>query len=149
MISSALSAVRPHERDAVRALLTAAHLPAADLGRVELYVARAGARVVGAIGLERYGTTGLLRSLIVDPDEQSHGIGGRLVAGLEAIAVAAGLVELVLLTTTAPGFFERLGYQRVDRKEVPGAVLGSEEFRSLCPASAICMSKELHPESNP
>jgi amino-acid N-acetyltransferase len=47
------------------------------------------------------------------------------------------------LTLTAKTFFEQQGYRIIDRRSVPEDVQASEEFRSLCPASAICMVKKL------
>ena len=47
----------------------------------------------------------------------------------------------MLLTQTARDFFAHLGYRVIERTEAPEEVQGSEEFRSLCPASAICMVK--------
>jgi amino-acid N-acetyltransferase len=143
MPSLAIFPITQRERPTVRALLDAAGLPVTDLDHVDLYVARAGQRIIGAIGLERYGRRGLLRSLVVDPAERRHGIGGQLVDRLEAIAAAAGVDEFVLLTTTADGFFERRGYRRIDRRSVSGPILESAEFRSLCPESAVCLAKSL------
>jgi amino-acid N-acetyltransferase len=56
----------------------------------------------------------------------------------------AGIRRLVLLTETAASFFERLGYAVIDRQSVGAAVKESAEFRSLCPASAVCMTKSLN-----
>ena len=66
-----------------------------------------------------------------------------IVQDLERIAGAAGISRLVLLTQSATQFFQRLGYQVIERKEVPRQLQASEEFRSLCPASATCMAKTL------
>lgn len=41
------------------------------------------------------------------------------------------------------GFWRRVGYEAVPRGEAPPEVLGSEEFASLCPASAQCMKRAL------
>jgi amino-acid N-acetyltransferase len=49
----------------------------------------------------------------------------------------------VLLTQTAEAFFERHGYQVADRDHVPDEIKQSAEFQSLCPSSAICMTKSL------
>jgi amino-acid N-acetyltransferase len=49
----------------------------------------------------------------------------------------------VLLTQTAERFFSQRGYSRIDRASVPAPVQEASEFRSLCPASATCMSKAL------
>ena len=50
---------------------------------------------------------------------------------------------LVLLTLTAVSFFERQGYRVIDRRSVPDDVQATAEFKSLCPASAICMAKAI------
>jgi len=73
-------------------------------------------------------------------------VGRLIVAQLERRAAAAGVGELILPTLTARDFFERLGYGAKDRTQVTAAVLDSTECRSLCPASAICMAKELAPK---
>lgn len=66
-----------------------------------------------------------------------------LIEDLERIARAAGITQLVLLTETAKQFFEHQGYSVLDRSDVPRDLQESEEFRSLCPASATCMAKTL------
>jgi len=52
----------------------------------------------------------------------------------------------VLLTETAEAFFRSRGYVPVERANVSPAVKQSAEFRTLCPASARCLSKSLGPE---
>jgi amino-acid N-acetyltransferase len=134
------------DRAPIEALLRAAALPTADLGSatdLRLWAARDAGRVVGAIGLERHGTVGLLRSLVVAPELRGHGLGGLLVDALEHDARAAGLDSLVLLTQTAETFFAHRGYARIERAAAPHAVQESTEFRSLCPASAATMIKVL------
>jgi len=69
------------------ALLEAASLPTEDLERTmaNFLLARDGSgKVIGAIGVERYGRTALLRSLVVSPSYRNRGLGTRLVAELEA-----------------------------------------------------------------
>jgi amino-acid N-acetyltransferase len=138
--------------DAIRSLLQAADLPTADLehgaaSSVRFWVLRDGARVIGAVGLERFGSAGLLRSLVVDRSRRGEGLGIALVRTLERESAAAGIDQLVLLTQTARPFFERLGYVVIDRPSAPEAIRASTEFRALCPASATCMSRNLDPPS--
>jgi N-acetylglutamate synthase-like GNAT family acetyltransferase len=133
-------------RPAIEALLGAAALPIADVAsatNLQFWVVRDGERVVGAVGLERYGPAGLVRSLVVAPERRGDGLGGALVDALEQHARAAGIASLVLLTQTAEEFFARRGYERVERAAAPEPVRASAEFRSLCPASATTMSKAL------
>lgn len=138
-------ALAPGEEAQVRALLTDAALPVEDLDRsnVRFVVAVDDDRALGAIGLETFGKFGLLRSLVVRPQARDSGLGGRLVDALEADARTNGLTQLVLLTQTAAPFFTKRGYNMIAREDAPAAVQCSAEFRSLCPASATCMSKHL------
>jgi amino-acid N-acetyltransferase len=130
-------------------LLAEAGLPVADLDsapRLTIWVVRDDTgRAVAAIGLELHGDAGLLRSLIVTPERRGHGLGETLVRTLEAHASATGVAQLVLLTETAEPFFRRLGYDVIDRDTAPPAVAVSAEFRTLCPSTAVCMTKRLTP----
>ena len=131
---------------AVLALLQAAGLPTADLTSVaslHLWVLEAEDSLIGVVGMERFGARALLRSLAVAPSYQQRGMGRRLVARLEREAQADDVEQLVLLTETAEKFFCAIGYEVIDRRHVPEDIKQSAEFRSLCPASAICMSKLL------
>ncbi|HSD73828.1 MAG TPA: arsenic resistance N-acetyltransferase ArsN2 [Steroidobacteraceae bacterium] len=141
-VSPAASADLP----AIVALLGAASLPVADLestSHPEFLVARRGRRVIGVVGLERFGDVGLLRSLAVSPGDRGRGLGLALTRALEQHAARSGLASLVLLTETARNFFEQQGYQVIARADAPQAVHASSEFRLLCPDSAVCMSKRL------
>ncbi len=131
--------------EAIRMLLADNGLPTADLARSRpwLIVAREGPDIVGAGGLETFGHTGLLRSIAVRSRLRGSGLGRALVNRLESRARGTGLSELVLLTETAKGFFENLGYRSIERSKAPQAVQDSEEFRSLCPQSASCLTKWL------
>ena len=141
-------AIRPAlaaDRAAIVALLDAARLPTADLEQspIEFLVADDADALVGVVGIERHGDSGLLRSLVVQPAMKGSGLGTQLVRALEARARAAGVARLVLLTQTAAPFFARLGYATIDRNDAPSAVRDSAEFRSICPASATCMGVAL------
>jgi arsenate reductase len=93
--------------------------------------------------MERFGTCALLRSLAVGTSFQRRGFGHNLVARLERDAQAYGVEQLVLLTETAEKFFRAIGYEVIDRRLVPEEIKQTAEFRSLCPASAVCMTKLL------
>jgi len=100
-------------------------------------------RISRARSSYNFGSEALLRSLAVAPECRRRGIGHQLVARLEHDAYAGGIQRLILLTETAQAFFRALDYQVIDRQAVGDAVKQSAEFRSLCPASAVCMSKTL------
>lgn len=130
--------------DSARSVLENAGLPVADLSVEHLaFVAEADGHFAGVIGLESFGTVGLLRSLAVSADDRAAGIGRRLVAALEALALEQGMEALWLLTIDADRYFERLGYRVMERAAAPAAIQSTKEFSGLCPGDAVLMSKEL------
>jgi amino-acid N-acetyltransferase len=129
----------------VLALLERHGLPLDGAAGLEeaLVVARRNGEIAGAAGLELYADGALLRSVVVDSSVQGQGLGRSLTEAALALARARGIPAVFLLTTTADGFFARLGFERVNRAEVPASVQQSVEFQSACPASAIVMRKPL------
>ena len=90
----------------------------------------------------------LLRSLAVAREARGTGIARALVARLEDNARSCGRQDVWLLTTTAERFFERAGYERVSREDVPGEVRLCRQFAALCPSTASCMRKRLRTASD-
>lgn len=130
----------------VESLLTTAQLPVSDLGSshsLNLLGIRHGTRLVGVVGVEVYGSVGMLRSLAVEPAHRSSGMGVGLVSDAETWAAEQGIETLYLLTTTAARFFARLGYEAVARSEAPAAIATTAQFSDLCPASSTFMRKSL------
>ena len=137
--------VRPaHQEDfsAVAKLLENADLPLAGVREHwdRFLVAEASGRVMGAVGVEIYGSCALLRSLVVDERFRNRGIGKALVANLRPLIRAAGVGGLFLLTTTAADYFTHLGFERIPREQLPESLSASEELRGACPASAVAMA---------
>ena len=132
------------ERDAAQALVRGAHLP--EIGATfpsDYVVALQAAAVIGVAGLEIYESEALLRSVAVGEAHRGRGLGRKLVHDRVASARARGLRAVYLLTTTCAEYFERLGFERVPRASAPAPLQSSEEFASLCPASAVCMKYTL------
>ena len=130
---------------AIRTLLESAGLPTSDLAsaRPEFVAIRDERGLVAAGALQRFGATALLRSVAVSANRRGMGLGGAIVSELERRAREAGVERLILLTQTAASFFAQRGYQVMERSAAPADVRESEEFRTLCPSSAVCMAKEL------
>ena len=106
-------------------------------------VARGDGRLEGSVGIEVYGTVGLLRSLAVRPESRSTGLGRALVEALLGQARSRGLREMYLLTTTADAYFPRFGFETIAREDADPRLHDSEEFRGACPDSAVCMRLRL------
>ena len=149
-MSDALSDIRrggSADLPVIAKLLESAGLPSEDLASAQSFqtwVLEAHGTLLAAIGLERFGNEALLRSLVVVAESRKIGIGQKLIARLECDARADGITRLILLTETAEAYFRARGYTVTDRREVSDAVKQSAEFRSLCPVSAVCMSKALN-----
>ena len=136
----------PKDEANIKTLLQTCELPFQDLTRAHLenfLVIRENGQFLGTIGLEVCGADGLLRSLAVSETVRGQGLGLQLVKQIEELARARQLVALYLLTTTAEKFFAHLGYQVIPRESAPAALQETAEFQSICPASAVCMWKQL------
>jgi amino-acid N-acetyltransferase len=131
------------DHEAVTTLLRDSQLPTDGLAEwlVQFWVAEHQGRVVGMAGMERYGDSGLLRSVAVTQEWRGTGIGRTLVDRVLKEGRAAGVREVYLLTTTAEHYFPRLGFGCVDRETVPAALQASAEFKGACPASAVVMRR--------
>jgi amino-acid N-acetyltransferase len=136
----------PGDRSEVERLLVENDLPTAGVHESleGFLVAENDGTIVGAIGLERYGPYGLLRSAVVSPAARGKGVGRELVAQLLDSARANGVEGVYLLTTTAENYFPSFGFARVDRSTVPAEIQRSVEFAEACPSSATVMARSLH-----
>ena len=127
-------------------LLASADLPTSDLSTSQLqhffYLGSADLPT-GLVGLELYGKSALLRSLIVAPAARASGAGTALVQYAESHARSHGIRDLYLLTTTAEEFFGQRGYSRAARETAPESIRSTREFADICPASSTLMVKHL------
>ena len=98
-------------------------------------------RVVGVAGLEVHADDGLLRSVAVEPDYRSQGLGASLVEAAMERARLLKLRDVYLLTTTARDYFARRGFVDCGRETAPAAIRDSWEFRSGCPETAALMRR--------
>jgi amino-acid N-acetyltransferase len=102
-------------------------------------VGRKGQRIVASAAMELYGPAGLLRSVAVDESWRGHGLGQRMTQAALALSRKHGAGAIYLLTETAQPFFERLGFQAVERSAVPTTVKASLEFTIACPDTVQAM----------
>ena len=144
---SELRAALPADRDAIESMLEKAGLPAreVDAHLENFLVATQHGPLLGCAGVELYATTALLRSLAVEPEYRSMGLGRRLTGALLDQARQRGCVEAVLLTSTAVELARSFGFAETPRELLPQAVRDSWEFSGTCCASARCMRLSLDP----
>jgi amino-acid N-acetyltransferase len=136
---------RPPRSTAV-ALLQAQGLPISDITDEHLehfFFIGSDGSPSGLVGLEIYGSDALLRSLVVGENARATCLGSALTDHAEQYAASKGVRSIYLLTTTAETFFQRLGYERIERSQAPASIERTREFASLCPASSAFMVKSL------
>jgi glycerol-1-phosphatase len=81
-----------------------------------------------------------LRSLAVAPDHRGSLVGSLLVARAVALAVDLGAREVHVVTDTAAGFFEGLGFERAgSRDSLPAPILATRMVRESCSASSVAL----------
>jgi arsenate reductase len=132
----------------VRSLLEANDLPIDDLepSRIEMLAARDGdGRVVGSVGLERYGNQALVRSLAVDEQHRGMGVGAALLSVALEHAKSNGAADVFAVTTAAAEYLTRFGFEPIDRSTVRGEVAASTQLNGACPDGATVLMKRLRP----
>lgn len=95
--------------------------------------------IIGTGGMELYGDIVLLRSFAVCKKYRNKAIGKRIYFKIKGSAIEQGVREIYLLTETAEQYFEKLGFNSINRDLVPEPIKQTKQFSSLCPASAIVM----------
>lgn len=95
------------------------HMAAEEMARADttVFIARDGGKAVGCGALRRHGDgVGEVKRMYTRPSHQGHGIGGRILAEVEALARREGLTRLVLETgdrhPAAWRVYERGGFKR-------------------------------------
>ncbi len=130
------------DRPGVDSLLRSAALPldGLDIAWGHAFLAEDDrGQLLGVAAIEPHGTEGLLRSVAVHPDARGRHVGQSLVTHVLEQAQQLGFRRLFLLTTTAADWFERWGFRRCVREDVPEVLLNSAEFSGACPDSATVM----------
>lgn len=139
-----LRIAKPEDRPAVAKLLRAAKLPTDGLMTDvdHLFVLEEQSKIVGAIGFEGFGSDALLRSLVVDAKLRGRGHGGTLMKAALQQAGKLGYKTLYGLTTTIPDWLTKLGFQEIQKSDIPEPVHMSMELRGACPESARAFKRE-------
>ena len=140
------SFAHPDDKNQIRRLLSACELPTLYIHRhlKSFMVARADKKIIGVIGIEVYGRTGLFRSLCVDKTYRGRGIAKMLNKKLLAYARMWKIDKLYLFTFYAEKFASKLGFRKIDRKRIPKSIRSTWQFRkSHCYPSVVCMMKKI------
>ena len=150
------------DRGELEALLRAANLPLDGLDDAfprGFALARIDGALVGAAGVEQWDDHGLLRSVAVAASHRKQHIAEALVADRLAWAMsllhddALGtrpIATLPLLTLDADRYFERLGFARIGRDQLPAALARSSQLQIPRCSTATAMTIScVHPAPAP
>jgi N-acetylglutamate synthase-like GNAT family acetyltransferase len=131
------------DQTAIQSLLKQCELAYEDISShlADFVIAKAGERTIGVNGIEIYQQDGLLRSLAVEPSFRDQGISRDLHAMILARAHQKKVKKLYLLTQTIENYAAKIGFRKIARENVPELIQSTNEFRSLCPKTAVCMMK--------
>ena len=146
---TALMPATPDDRAELEALLTAAKLPLDGLDDAfpdRFVIARQDGVMIGAAGLEHWKNAGLLRSVVVAESHRGQGLGEALVADRVAWASTIltdgevqAMASICLLTTSAEGFFGRIGFTKIERSELPEPLQASTQTKLSECSTAVAM----------
>jgi len=137
-------AASPTDEPRIKELLSSCGLPNEDITSEHLHhfwVLKKQNQTIGVVGLEILRPLAFLRSLAIDPNYRNQGLGSQMTQQAEKYGDSLKLHALYLLTMTAEDFFAKRGYKKVPKEAIPNQIQGTAEFRSLCPATAVCMVK--------
>lgn len=127
----------------VLSLLDAAGLPQPDASPVTYWKLYEGSSCQGIVGVERWGTVALLRSLTVREVVRQHGLAARLTRAALEFLQNRGTREVWLFTETAHDYFLKWGFVDRSRSLTPPVILESQEGRGACPTDAAIMVLDL------
>ena len=137
------------DRLAVEELLASAQLarldPGAQFGLQYTLATTGSGKIVGAAGVEVYGSEALLRSVVVSSEMRGNGLGRRLTEDRLRWAADHGITEVYLLTTDADLYWKERGFRVVERADAPSGVRSSKQWAGGCSSTAIAMKKKVEP----
>ncbi len=136
---------RAEDLAAVESLLRSANLPWEDVAPHfgAFLVGEQHGTLVASAGFEHCEAVALVRSVAIAEPLRQRGAGAALCETLLGEARRRGVREAYLLTTSAQGFFARLGFATIPRTLAPAAIRATREFAELCDESAVVMQRKL------
>lgn len=99
--------------------------------------------LAGVIGMEQAGPSVMLRSLAVHPECRKAGIAAALVGKALEKARETGSREAYLLTNTAEKYMQRQGFAKIDRSQIPPALLQNSALKEACCSCGASMKLDL------
>ncbi len=139
------SAVK-NDLPAIKQLLQATNLPLDDIEPhiANFEVMTNNSEIIGVAGIESHYPFALIRSVAIAPEHQNKQLGVKIFTALMNKLYPQNFEAYYLLTETAISFFERFGFTEISRENVPIEIKSTNEFKHICPTTAIVMKKEIN-----
>ena len=115
----------------------------ATAATVVLPVSDGPAAVAGILPVEP--GLGVLRGVAVDERFRGQGLASIVVAAAARHAARGGVHTLALFTDGAAEFFGRLGFDRIDKADLPAGVIDVPDLAEHCADSAVAMIRAIAP----
>lgn len=127
----------------IEQLLKDCGLPAKNIRNIKakFLIIKKNTELIAVGALEKKRQHALLRSIAVAAPHRNQNFGIQLVNNLMKYAELKKVKTLYLLTETAADFFQKLGFQHIDRSLVPAPIQQTSEFSDCCCQQASCMYK--------
>ncbi len=126
-------------------LLETNNLPSVDIpnSSIQLFIGSYNNETIGVVGIEIYEETGLLRSLAVHDSFKKLRVGTKLINKLFDHIKLNNIKDVYLLTETAEDYFTKFDFFKVERSNTPDIIMETDEYKDICPNSAVVMHKTL------
>ena len=96
-------------------------------------------KIVASAAYESCKEYAYFRSFSVDENYRKLGLANKLYEELKLKAIKNNIKELYLLTQTASLYFEKLGFNIIDKNKAPHEIKNTKQFSLLCPDSCKLM----------
>lgn len=128
-----LRRARPEDVPAIEKLLSAEWLPPFQIREFleTFWVLDEGGRVLGSAGLEVYGRTGVIRSVVVHPSLRGRGLGDLLSKTAITEARRRGARRLYLFTGDKAPFWRRHGFEPCSLEDWAPAARQSWQWQAI------------------
>ena len=132
-MSPDLRKARPDDVSAIASMIVSEHLPAMEIEEWldGFWVLDDRGRLVGCAGIEQYGDSAVLRSVMTDPSLRGSGEGVRLVQRCLDSAREGGATRCYLFTMTAAAFFKKFGFEACTLEDFDAAARESWQWRGV------------------
>jgi N-acetylglutamate synthase-like GNAT family acetyltransferase len=123
----------PGDVEAIRELIVSEGMPPMEIEEwlESFFVLEGDGRVLGCVGIERYGDAAVLRSITTEPSLRGTGEGMRLAQHALDYARRDGAKRCYLFTMTASEFFPKFGFEPCTLEDFEPAARESWQWRGV------------------